>query len=627
MEQAKASMRSGLLLVFSVAGITLCPLHAQQIDTTQAPDSVDVAEFSWISRLVPLMQDTPKPYRLHLSWDEWGHSDLVATAANPFVAADLQAGAARLDGSLGQPIFSAIIPSAAVELNGTYNPGEESSSPVSETAPPPDLPTFIIAPLQDQMRSNQTYFFWDQGDYSYQDVQVGGAVQLDESRNIMIAGQTRSHPGQFNLAGPNPNQYASSVLRNHPADEGSVLQNYLLDYRRRIPASIDFNYTLLHQREQVGLPFLDSLFVDDLFVEKYLNADRRRNYYWAQGFRLEKLFTSMTILVNGSSMVSDIRTTTFGTNQPHLSRRSLSLWGGGKIIYHLTPSWHLTAKWDTKQRYIADDTLGYHPLSWYHSRLGTEWTRSFLSMGGGLAVINGRLAPEGWITAGSKHRNITFGTETTSFFDYPHRGRRITPPQDTTAWLPGPIFLRRTTLALQAHGSRGYISARLTQLAPADERAAITGGMALDWTPWKEVLRLRGVVTVVSSSDTALFPTRINAEVGLTFTLPLRRARARPFVSGTASFISNEFVLWLDPRFADSTPFLNPLVDTWTAVLWVNAEVGLKVRNFELRMRFYNAPGITIQNSPDYLPQRGWGNTPLRHYSLSWRFLPEGKSN
>ncbi|GAH85478.1 unnamed protein product, partial [marine sediment metagenome] len=236
-----------------------------------------------------------------------------------------------------------------------YDPSQEGSSTESETAPPPDLPTFIIAPLQDQLRNNQTYFFWDQGDYSYQDVQVGGAVQLDESRNIMLAGQTRSHPGQFNLAGPSLTKY-----------EGSVLQNYLLDYRRRIRSSMDFNYTLLHQREQVGLPVIEG---------GNLTADRRRNRTWVHGFRLEKLFTSITIQLYGSSMVSDLRTTTDGMDQAHLYRRSLSLWGGGGIIYRLTPSWHITAKWDTGQRHIADSTLGYQPDSLSHSRLGTKWTR------------------------------------------------------------------------------------------------------------------------------------------------------------------------------------------------------------------------------------------------------------
>ncbi len=587
-----------LLLIVPAAGAALSPLYAQQTDTTKAADSVAVAAFSWVSRLVPLVQDAPKPYRLHLPWDEWGHSDLVATAANPFVTADLQAGAARLDGSLGQPIFSTIIPSAMVEHNGTSHPDQTGSTPGSETTPPSYLPTFIIAPLHDQNRNNQTYFYWDQGDYSYQDVQVGSAVALDESRNIMIAGHGRSHPGQHRLAGP-------SLSRN----EGNVLQNYLLDYQRRIWPSLDFNYTLLHQREQVGLPVIEG---------GNLTADRRRNYTWVQGFRLEKLFTSITIQLYGSSMVSDLRTTTDGSDQAHLSRRSLSIWGGADIIYRLTPNWHLTAKWDTRQRHIADRVLGYQPVSISHSRLGASRENSRGSLYGGLALINGQLAPEAWLTVGSDRRNIAFGTEATSFFDYPHLGRRIT--LDSTPWLPGPIFLRRTTLALQARGSRGLVSARLALLSTGDRRTATTAGAALEWTPWKEVLRLRGTVTAVSSPDTILFPPRINAQIGLTFTLPLRRARARPFVSLNTCYIHNDFAWWNDPRFADMAPINPAFVGGVSKVSWLDVELGLKVTNFELLIRLNNITDSTIENSPEYI-----GVNSLNHYSLTWRFLPQGK--
>ncbi|GAG84676.1 unnamed protein product, partial [marine sediment metagenome] len=77
---------------------------------------------------------------------------------------------------------------------------------------------------------------------------------------------------------------------------------------------------------------------------------------------------------------------------------------------------------------------------------------------------------------------------------------------------------------------------------------------------------------------------------------------------------------WLDPRFADSTPYRNPPENTHTAVLWVNGEIGLKVANFELRLRIYNVFGNLIQNSPEYLE-----SGTLKHYSLSWRFLPQAK--
>ena len=587
--------RWSLFLPLLAAGAALGPLTAQQVDTTQTADSLGAPAFSWVSRLVPLMQDAPKPYRLHLPWDEWGHSDLAATAANPFVTADLQVGAVRLDGSLGQPILSAVIPSAVMEDDGASGSGTALSS---------DILTFIIAPLQDRTRTNQTYFSWDQGDYSYKDVQVGGAVQLDESRNIMIAGQTRSHPGQYALAGPSPNQY-----------EGSVLQNYLLDYQRRIWPSMDFNYTLLHQREQAGLPVLEG---------GRLTADRRRNRTWTHGFRLERTFNSWTIRLYGASMVSDLRTTTDGADQAHLSRRSLSLWGGGELACRLTTHWHLVGKWQSKQRHIADDTLPYHLLSWNHGRLGARRESGKWSLYGGLALINGRLKPEARLVMGSAHRNITIGTDATSFFDYPHHGRRVT--LNTTAWLPGPVYLRRTTLALQAHRSWGHISARLAQLLTGDGRTAATGGVALDWTPWKDVLQMQGTITAVSSPNARLFPTRINALAGLTFTLPLRRTRARPFVSANASFISNEFAWWLDPRFADITPLGPGYSVSVSEALWLNVEVGLKVANFELRYRIhnvtgiYNAPGSTIQNSPEYLD-----SSPLKHFSLSWRFLPQGK--
>ena len=58
-------------------------------------------------------------------------------------------------------------------------------------------------------------------------------------------------------------------------------------------------------------------------------------------------------------------------------------------------------------------------------------------------------------------------------------------------------------------------------------------------------------------------------------------------------------------------------------VSWLNAEAGLKVNNFELRLQIYNATGVTIQNSPYYLPQPGVGNSRFIHYSLSWRFPPQ----
>ena len=594
-------MRRGLLFL-SLAAAALGPLRAQQADTTQAPDSLSVPRFSWITRLVALMQDTPQPSRLHLTWDEWGHSDMAATTANPFVAADLRLGGVYLDGSLGQPILSAVIPSAVV-AGGYPDSALTGERPALEPAPQPDIPLFTIAPLQDLARTNQTYFFWDQGDYQYQDVQVGGAVQLDESRNIMTAGHARSHPGRYTLAGPSPDRF-----------EGNVLQNYLLDYQRRNGSSFALSYTLLHQREQVGLPLVE---------EDRLTADRRRNRTWAQGFQLERAAASWAIRLYGATMISDLQTTSDGMEGKHLDRRSLSLWFGGSIAYRLTPRWRLVGAWRTKQRRIADRALGYRLLGLNHGRLGASLTGKKWSLHGGLALVDGQLRPEGRVAIGSDNRNLTFGTEATSFLDYPHQGRRNT--LDSTLWLPGPVPLRRTTLAIRMSGLKYHGSAQLAQLATGDGRVAATGSLALEWTPWREVLRLQGALAAVSSPDSALFPTRINALAGLTFTLPLPRTRARPFASASVSFVSNEFALWLDPRFADRTPFPNPTGGTRSTVLWANVEVGLKVVNFELRMRIYNALGTTIQNSPFYLPQPNLASNPFRAYSISWRFPPQRK--
>ncbi|MFB0517388.1 MAG: hypothetical protein ACETWG_12400 [Candidatus Neomarinimicrobiota bacterium] len=595
-------MRSGSFFITLLLGSTLSVLPAQQVDTTGVPDSLDVAEFSWVTRLVPLAQDTPRAYHLHLPWDEWAHSDLTATAGNPFVPADLLVGAAYLDGSLGQPVLSAVIPSSVIDENGHY-PSLSDNGPELGLHSGSDIPVFLIAPMQDRSRRNQTYFFWDQGDYRYQDVQVGGAVQLDESRNILTAGQGRSHPGRYTLAGPNRSRF-----------DGNVLQNYLLDYRRRVWPSLDFNYTLLHQREQVGLPMLEG---------GNLTADRRRNRTWAHGFRLEKALASWNIQLFGASMVSDLQTTTDGVEENNLGRRSLSLWAGSEITYRLTSNWRLRGAWQGKQRHITDHTLGYKPLGQSHGRLGTRWDRPSWSLYGGLAIIDGRLTPEAWLALGSAHYNLTLRTEASSFLDYPHLSRCIT--QDSTSWLPGPVYLRRSILTLQANGSQGHLSTQLGQLSTGDGRTAATGGLLLDWIPWIDVLQLQGSITAVSSPDTHLFPTRINALAGLTFTLPLKRTRARPFVSANAAFISNEFAWWNDPRYADTTPFLNPAAGTLTTALWTSAEAGLKVNNFELRFRIYNAFGATIQNSPVYLPQPELPNDPLKHFSLSWRFLPQKK--
>ena len=62
-------------------------------------------------------------------------------------------------------------------------------------------------------RAAQTYFHWDQGDYEYRDLQVGGSVEIDPDRNLLLAGHTRSHRGRSNLSGPSRSQPGGNALR------------------------------------------------------------------------------------------------------------------------------------------------------------------------------------------------------------------------------------------------------------------------------------------------------------------------------------------------------------------------------------------------------------------------------
>ncbi|UCH10440.1 MAG: hypothetical protein JSU61_00665 [Fidelibacterota bacterium] len=593
-----------LLLGFVLA---LSTLVAQQPDTSQAPDSILVSPFSWTERLVPLIQNTPLPDHLLLPWDDWGHSDLLATASNPFVPADLKVGAAYLDGSLGHPILSIVIPSAAVGVPAAVTANAVDRRTLATPAVP-GSPVFQVKPLQDPDRMSQTYLFLDQGDYLYRDVQIGGAVQIDDTRNLLVAGQSRSHPGAYRRAGP-------SFTNN----ENSALQNYTLDYQRSLNPSHYLNYTLLHQREQVGLPFLS---------ESGLRNDRRRNTTWAQGLLLERKSPALFLRLHGASMVSDVRTTTRielsdALEALHLNRRSLSLWAGCDASYQFSTHFKLMGSWEAKQRNIEDHALGFQSVTGNTLRLSIAWSSGSLILHGGMGMLNGQFIPEGQLAWSTQHLDVQLTTGAASFLDYPHQARRVS--LDTTQWLPGPAYLQRSSLNIRAHGRRSWLAGDLAWITTDDKRSAATGTLALEWIPWEEVIRFGGAVTAVSSPDTRLFPTRINALAHATITLPLPRTRARPFVSGSAAYISNEFALWLDPRYADLTPYPEPSGSTRSATAWISGDAGLKVANFELRFTIHNALGNIIRNSPFYLPHPDVGTTSFKHYSLSWRFPPQTK--
>ena len=582
-------------------------LEGQSSDTSStalpaAPDSLLDDEPAWTTHLVPHRRDAPKPYRLHLPWDEWGHSDLTATTANPFVASGVRIGAARLDGSLGSPVLSAVIPSAVVERSSWQDSqmSAANSSFLAESIA--EAVTFDVAPMQDLSRSDQTFFFWDQGDYRYRDVQVGSVVQLDEYRNLLVAGQGQNHPGQFGLAGPARGDF-----------EGNVLQNYLLDYRRSFSQPWSLNYTFLHQRERVGLPLRDSL-----------TADRRRAQVWAQGFTLEGRSSRWTGRIYGATTTRDLRTSTDIINGspaaelPQLRRQSLTFWAGGEASRALRPPWRLELQWRTKQRWIADDSLEFQSWGLSQARLGVTAVRQRLLAYAGMAVIDGHLEAESWLAVGPQQFKLVLSSRATSFLDYPHKDRRIN--LDATPPLPGPIALRRTALSMQLSSKDGQASVSVAQLSTGDHRAATTAGLDLSWAPWKQLLRLHGSLAASSSKDSLIFPTRVHAFAGITLTLPIPRSRARPFVAAYAAFIHNDFSRWLDPRFANPERDANPAGTSLSTHAWISGEIGVKTVDFELRLGIFNATASLLENSRIYEPVRR-----LNHYSISWRFWPAKK--
>jgi hypothetical protein len=587
-------------LIFIIC-LLITTVSAQQDERTDtATDTTEISSLSWTRRLSPFIQDIPKNLILYLPWDTWGHSDLFATATNPFISADIRLGALRLDGSLGIPIHSAVIPSATISSTNLFTSPNAAIVIGRRTSSLATDQESHIAPLQDISRTNQTYFFWDQGSYQMQDIHIGGSTQLDETRNLMIAGQARSHPGPYSLAGP-------SISNS----QGNVLQNYIIDYRKLVAPSFFLNYTLLHQKEEVGIP---------LFEQDILTSDRRSSRTLAHGLLLNWIKGPIDLQIYATSMLNHLYTKSDLTDGTHLNRRSLSLWTGGNLVYNLTKDWRLVGNREVKQRIITDKSLGYHIVSWAHSSAGMSLTQNRLSAYSGLSIIRGQLDFEGWISYRTQNTSLKLSKESVAFFDYPHHNRRQF--QDSVSWLANPVRMDRLMLTGRVIGKSGIITAQLAYLETEDHRSAVTTGLMTDWELWKQVLRFSGTVTTVNTQNTRVFPTRLFSQGGITFTLPLRRMRARPFAVATISYISNDFATWLDPRYADSAPYFNPQ-GTTASTVWLTAEVGLKARDFELRMRIYNPSQSTIQNSPYYLPQQGWGNMWMRHYSLSWRFPPQ----
>ncbi len=577
-------------------------------------DTVRGRDLFWVNSLAPAVRDAPKTGLLYLHWDEWGHSDLAATITNPFVPADLLIGAARLDGGLGQPILSAVIPNSmtmvsprAVSLDGSAH-----GSGWGE-----DLITFAVIPMLDTARASQTYFHWDQGDYRYQDVQVGGTARLDETRSLVLAGRGLSHGGQYGLSGP---------ARDRAED--NVLQDYVIDYRNQATTNTSWGYTLLFQKEKVGLPYVDNNNIG--------TSDVRRSATWAHGFTLEHRRDRVQGRVDGSTSTSDLATRTYAETTDHLQRRSATSWFAGRLDYQLRGELRLRVEARRKQRSIDDRTYAdsidhafdFHQVTAQKVGVGLIGGGRRLGWYGGLAVVTGQILPEGWVAFSVMRGTLLLSRHSTSFLDLPHYGRRDT--LQSTSWLPGPSLLSRWAAAYRIGGDWGTIGATVAHLTitKPDSRQAVTGGLDFDWFPWRDALRLRGALSALTTAD-SLLPPRFNAGADLYFTLPLPNRRARPFLYVGVMSVGNDFIRWFDPRFADTAPLFPAREQTKSSIYWITAAFGVKVKGFELQMGLFNLTGRTIQNAPPVVFDVSYlSGAPLKHYSLSWSFSPKqgGKS-
>ncbi len=571
------------------------------VDTVQGPD------FFWVNSLAPLMRDAPKTGLLYLHWDEWGHSDLAATIANPFVPADLLIGAARLDGGLGQPVLSAVIPTSMVMVSPRVISLDGSATGFSWGE---DLITFAVIPMLDSARASRTYFHWDQGDYRYHDVQVGASARLDETRSLVLAGRGLSHAGQYGLSGP---ERGWNIVNN-------VLQDYVIDYRHQATANTGWGYTVLFQKERVGLPFI----VNNLS----LTSDNRRSATWAQGFTLEHGGDRVQGRVDWSTATSELATRTYADTTDHFRRRSATSWFAGRLDYRLRGALRLRVEARRKQRSIGDDMLGFHRVAAQKIGIGLIGGGRRLDWYGGLAEVEGKIQPEGWVALSVLRGTLLLSRHSTPFLDWPHYGRRAT--LDSTSWLPGPALLSRWATAYRIDGDWGTVGATVAHLTTAtpDSRQAVTGGLDFDWYPWQDALRLRGALTALATAD-SLPPPRFNAGADLYFTLPLPNRRARPFVYVGVYSIGNDFTRWFDPGFADTAPLFPPREQTESSTYWVTGAFGVKVKGFELKMGIFNLTASTIQNAPPgALGTSYLSGAPLKHYSLSWSFPPAqgGKS-
>lgn len=575
-----------ILLALAVSA-TAQDIPEDETVVEELPDTVNIVE-PWSDRLIRLDYSGPQPGQLRLTMDAWHHSDLVATVDNPFIPADIAIGALKLDGSLGVPIMMTVIPSAtAPAWRDTLMPYGGAN----------DIPGYTLVPMFDIPRHNQSWFHWDQGDYQLTEIQLGLSVQIDEERNFTFAGRGFKHPGSTGRSGPSVKNWG-----------GNSLQNYIIDYRRYIGNDATLNYTTLFMKDQTGQPYLINALTDSAAMI----SDYRHGELIGQGILYHSTSGNLELKLQLNNMYYELTTLDGPADTLYMSRKSNSMWYGVDVGYTLSDKWQLLADWQLKSRAITDNLLGAQNWHSNLSRLTVRHISDNLTLRAGLALANGKLAPEARVSIPLLGGKIAAYTRATPFMELPHLNRR----NDTTAtWIVDIIILQRTGMSFSFNGQKIGGEAAVNQISTSDGRSAFTTSIHARWELWADVIYLDGSYSGVFTDDEA-FSTRGNGFAKAVLLLPLKERRARPYASAAIHFASNEFAYWMDPRYGDRATYLGT-APTFSTEAWVTFEVGLKAMGFELRYRVENATMILIDNSPGiYYPTNR-----LQHFSVTWRFL------
>lgn len=569
-------------------------------------DTTSVDTINWNGPVAMPIKDAVQPRLLYYSWDEWGHSDLATSTANPFVPSDLQIGSATLDGSLGLPVLAVDL--AALTIPGRFRTIAEIDEQQQLTSVDNHTIALIPIPLNDIYRHNQTFLFWDQGDYVYKDVQVGGTVQVDETRNIMMAARGVNHPGQYNLAGPSAQNIA-----------GNVLQNYLFDYRRDLALESAYNYTALVQLEEVGTPYYDER-------DSVYGADTRASKSWSHGVQVKHKTGKLALNAHFASLYNELTISTTVASGNSVRRTSLSNWANVDGNYAWSEKWMITGRLERKTRRINDEDLGHNSQATAVAAFGLARNTPKTVSAANILLVDDQLTWGGNFSTRLGPFNFDLRSAVSAYIPLPHANRRRAVADSLLAdFALAASPIRNSVLTLGYSLGKGFVTLELGVIGALDDdqHNATTLAFMAAWAPWTDVLQVESSFSAVQSDAADMFPIVGSGQLNLRFTLPLKNRRARPFLALQGHVLKANFDQVYDPRYAD---YLNlaGAADRITQGAWLSIGGGIKTANFQLEFQAANVTQVTIPSSvilddgTYYL-----GSAPLNHYSVSWRFLPE----